>query len=148
MNHGEDNEDRALEASQRFIQRLKSLHRREVTVPVDVDAAILNKAREHLQGLDKGRRILPFPRWLAAAAAVVLVATVAGVWFQKRPVPFAREDLDRNGRVDVLDAFWLARKVQQGAVSTEFDLNGDGVVNARDIDAVVIRAVKLEGKQG
>jgi len=150
MNHGDYLDERQPEVPQQFIDAITAAHGQRVLVPTEVDAAILDKAREHLQSVAGKRRIIRFPRWLAAAAAVVLAATVAGVWLQKRPAPpaFAREDLDHNGRVDILDAFALARKVQQGAVSAQFDMNGDGVVNSRDIDVVAAQAVRLDGKQG
>ena len=148
MNGSDNPNKRELSVPKQFIHAITALHNRRVIVPPEVDAAIFQRACEHLQSVAGGRRIIRLPRWLAAAAAIILAMIVAGVWFQKQSAPpaFVREDLDHNGRVDILDAFALARKVQQGAVSLEFDMNGDGMVNSQDIDAVAAQAVKL--KQG
>jgi len=88
--------------------------------------------------------------WLSAAAAAILLL-IAIPQLSKRPTPkpargsaFARWDLNHDDRVDILDAFTLARKLKQGAISDpQLDLNGDGVVDERDVSALAARAVKL-----
>jgi hypothetical protein len=61
-------------------------------------------------------------------------------------------DIDRNGRVDILDAFKLARQIES-AGRTEanlslreqgWDMNGDGLVNRNDVDLVASAAVRLD----
>lgn len=54
-------------------------------------------------------------------------------------------DIDRNGRVDILDAFKLARLIES-AESTEarWDINGDGMVDRKDVDSVAFDAVRLD----
>jgi hypothetical protein len=93
-------------------------------------------------------------RWLpwvsVAAAAVVLLIAIPQ--FSKRPAPapardsvFARRDLNRDGPVDILDAFALARQLKQGGTKNlQLDVNGDGVVDERDVAAIAARAVKLD----
>lgn len=90
------------------------------------------------------------------------------------PTLAEREDIDHSGRVDILDAFALARMIEnqdtriagqrrdaRGDVGraadarpnragiTEipamFDLNGDGAVDQGDVDAVAMAAVSLKG---
>ena len=62
-----------------------------------------------------------------------------------RDSAFARWDLDRDGRVDILDAFAVARQLKQGGTrNLQLDVNGDGVVDERDVAAIAARAVKLE----
>jgi hypothetical protein len=58
---------------------------------------------------------------------------------------FAREDLNHDGRVDILDAFDLARtlKTRPGLTSPVMDVNGDGVVDERDVTSLAARAVQL-----
>jgi len=47
--------------------------------------------------------------------------------------------------VDMLDAFALARELQQGRTPRpQLDLNGDGVVDERDVEVLAARAVTLE----
>ena len=61
------------------------------------------------------------------------------------PSKVVPSDIDGNGRVDILDAFKLARGiegVERGA--TEWDINGDGVVNREDVDYVAFKAVRLD----
>jgi hypothetical protein len=58
---------------------------------------------------------------------------------------FAHEDINHDGQVDILDAFALARQLKAGATpNPQLDLNGDGVVDERDLAAVAARAVSLE----
>jgi hypothetical protein len=54
-------------------------------------------------------------------------------------------DVDGNGRVDVLDAFKLARFVESpGGADMQWDINGDGTVDSADVDAVAFSAVRLK----
>ena len=58
-----------------------------------------------------------------------------------------RHDLDGNGRVNILDAFVLARHVESAAVPRgQWDLNGDGLVDRNDVDLVAMAAVALNGR--
>jgi hypothetical protein len=84
----------------------------------------------------------PYRYWLAAAAALVLGLFLIRPW-ERSDRQDLRADLDRSGRVDVLDAFLLARKLAAGTAGPEFDLNGDGRVDQRDVDFAVNQAVRL-----
>jgi hypothetical protein len=54
-------------------------------------------------------------------------------------------DIDRSGRVDILDAFKLARQIKAGLQPSEkWDMNGDGQVNRKDVDLVAFAAVRLD----
>jgi hypothetical protein len=89
--------------------------------------------------------------WLTVGAAAILLL-MALPHFSKRAAPtsardsaFARWDLNRDGRVDILDAFSLARQLKQGAVSDrQLDFDGDGAVDERDVSAIAAHAVKLD----
>lgn len=60
------------------------------------------------------------------------------------PLP-ASVDIDGNGRVDILDAFALARRIRSGAaLREEWDFNGDGRVDRGDADVVALAAVRLD----
>ena len=88
--------------------------------------------------------------WVAAAAAIVLL--IALPQLVRKPgggpnsdVAIARGDFNHDRRVDILDAFALARQLKQGATrNLQLDVNGDGVVDERDVAALAARAVKLE----
>jgi hypothetical protein len=144
-------QDEALDAPPRLVAALKRLPKAPVFIPPTADEAILRAAQRHLDPPREARfgwfRFLP---WVAAAAAIL--SLVAVPQFYKRPAPrtapdsaFARGDLNHDGRVDILDAFALARQLKQGGTrDLQLDLNGDGVVDERDVAALAARAVKLE----
>jgi hypothetical protein len=56
---------------------------------------------------------------------------------------FAREDLNHDGRVDILDAFQLARELKSGK-APKMDLNADGHTDASDVEVLARRSVSLE----
>ncbi len=128
-------------------QRIKALYQEQLPIPFFVDELVLAKARAHLERPARSRIVVASFRWVAAAAVVTFGAWLGSLWFTaKSPATTAREDINQDGRVDILDAFALARRLQQGAVLRPlFDFNGDGVVDQKDIDAVAARAVKLGG---
>jgi hypothetical protein len=123
-------------------------------VPAAVDEAILRDAR---WGFARRRRFGLAARWvggIAAAAAAVVV--VAFNLHRARPAAtnvaatqqgFVAGDVDQNGHVDILDAFVLARKVdaRPATVTRADDVNADGVLDRRDVDAVAAMAVRLPG---
>lgn len=146
-----DNDSADSAAPPGFIAALKQSQSRRVFVPPTVDEAVLRAAKQRFAPVN---RRSPAPlvgwfRWLAFATACLLLC--ASYWLTRpgsllnRASVFAREDLNRDGRVDILDAFQLARQLQSGAQpGAHFDLNGDGVVDQRDAEAIATEAVKLE----
>ena len=89
----------------------------------------------------RGRGFAPL-----TAVAVTIVAAGVLVWLAVHPRAAVRpEDLNADGQVDMLDAFALARELQQGRTPRpQLDLNGDGVVDERDVEVLAARAVTLE----
>jgi hypothetical protein len=86
-------------------------------------------------------------RWAAwGGVAVTMIAVGALVWLGGYPRLAARpEDLTGDGVVDMLDAFALARELQRAPAShPQLDLNRDGAVDERDVQALAARAVLLE----
>lgn len=152
MNHGDINTRRDGEeppAPEKLVAALKELPARRVFVPPTVDAAVLLAARRHLakprrSGFGSFRAWLNWPAWAAACLALVGL-----IYFFTKPagvIPeFTREDLNHDGRVDILDAFQLARELQSGQkAASALDLNGDGVVDRRDVELIADQAVKLQ----
>lgn len=81
----------------------------------------------------------------AAAADTAALATEATL-----PPPDAaprprRGDVNGDGRVDILDAFVLAKAVEAGAAAGEWDLSGDGRVDRADVERVARAAVAVRG---
>lgn len=135
-------------APARLVAALKELPPRRVFVPPTVNDAVLAAARRHFSkpsrwfGFDNFRL-----RWLWPAVATACLVVVGISYFLIRPGQprFAREDLNRDGKVDILDAFALARESQANVrLPTSFDLNGDGVVDRRDAEWIAVQAVRLE----
>jgi len=144
-------EDERPAAPESLVRDLRAVYRHDADVPREVDEAILRMARRQLV---RRPRVLVL-RWAAAAAmaACVLIAVLLSVPGSRTPVPagagrlaLAREDLDRDGRVDILDAFALAQAIEGGKEHrADWDVNGDGRVDRSDVDAVAMAAVRLEG---
>ena len=119
---------------------LARLCRPGFVVPAEVDRAILSLARCRIRA---NERVKPVVRWLVratAAAAVLLVALWVGTSRARLP-----QDIDGSGRVDILDAFTLARVLdEKRAVERKWDVTGDGKVDRADMDAVAMSAVRLD----
>lgn len=136
-------------ASPRLQKDLRSLFEPSGPVPPQVDKAILAEAHRRLA---KPRRLIVPLRWAAAAAAAVIVIGVVLVSTNHQSSIISHQsraesgvDVDGNGRVDILDAFRLARDIEsRGPDRTPWDLNGDGLVDRKDVDAVALAAVRLD----
>lgn len=152
----------------RLVEDMIALDGLHGNVPEAVDRAVLARAREHLVSPRQGsvwiavvRRALG-KRWptlgrplaAAAAAAVLLILVwngidtdrLTGVRTQQRAG--ASEDLDGNGRVDIADAFHLARALAGNhSLRTDWDVNRDGVVGSEDVDAIARAAVRISRRE-
>lgn len=92
---------------------------------------------------------------LAAAIGLIVWISSAGPFGDAPPsdlpggTPIAVVgDVDRNGKVDILDAYLLQRSINAGnALQSDWDMTGDGQVNRDDVSAVAMLAVKLDGGQ-
>jgi hypothetical protein len=167
-------EECELLAPQGLIDDLRALHAAG-DVPRSVDEAVLTAVRPWFIRQRRRRLILRFTiiGAGAAAAGILLLATFLppGVLSRTRSAlppqfdayvqappaqvgPASEVPADRvappsaavRGRVTILDAFALARHLKAGdAVQAEWDMNHDGVVDRRDVDALAMAAVRVEG---
>ncbi len=167
----------APEAPNALVQDMASLYGRSLD-PSPLDDTILATARSHFEAstspvvpatpVESGESepIAPavpirawWARWrvieVASLAAVVALIVWIGVPDQQPRhdnissgnVPLAG-DVDRNGRVDILDAYQLQRKIETGdTLSSALDMTGDGQINRDDVSAIAQLAVRLEGGQ-
>jgi len=132
-------------APQRLKEDLAALSRAGFPVPADVDDAVRAMARRHFSARKRVRHTVGWLAAAAAAAAVILAVLWTSPVLQRSISPSAMlQDIDRSGRVDILDAFALARLVENStAPRREWDIDGDGVVGRRDVDAIAMTAVSL-----
>ena len=117
---------------------------RRVDIPAEIDAVMLAMGRKYAA---HRRR---FRYWRATIGGVAAAAMLLLGWllWPVQPKPAAQVastavspmDLDGSGRVDILDAYALAKQLPNGR-----DINGDGKVDQADVDAIAKAAVDLKG---
>jgi len=150
-NHEADFEARISEA---FREDLRSLYEAEAGVPREVDEQILAEARTHAP--PRKSRIVRL-RWAVAAAAAACVLIAISILTgpsrrsatrEVRAPAHAAKDFDGNGRVDIVDAYQLARRLKEGGRPGKvWDLNGDGNVDGDDVDQLAMTAVSLKRRR-
>ncbi len=121
-------------------------------IPDQLGETVAAQARSHFALHRRRRMVLRLAKVGAAAASVALVCWLG--WpeppsqMPDMPAVLAvvePEDIDRNGRVDILDAFALARGLETPAsLQQGWDITNDGRIDLRDVDAVAFAAVNLQ----
>ncbi|MEO2013419.1 MAG: dockerin type I domain-containing protein [Fuerstiella sp.] len=158
---------------QEVVAKLRERSAAPISVPRTMDEAILANARSVLHEVARAKQVQPLRRtrkWtvglvsVGSLAAALLIA-VTSQWnvpdIQPQParsiadyttsddesfgsIEFHREDVDRSGNVDILDAFALARQVRRSDTNlVTGDQNGDGVINEADVEWIAMSAVML-----
>src|SRR5881409_454977 len=108
--NGDNNENAAMPKA--LTEKLRAAaSRTSVLVPEAVDETVLSRSRLYFAQIRQRRSKARQPWWLAAAACVALLAFVGLSLFER--TRYERADIDHSGRVDILDAFALARRIQQ-----------------------------------
>ncbi len=121
-----------------FVLALRSLHAPPPFHTDDLDRAVTNLPIHPPFRATKWKRLAVIATPLAAAAAIALILTL------NRP-PTDPADLDRDGRITILDAFALARALDAGAdITPGWDRNADGRTDTLDADAIALAAVSLD----
>ena len=123
------------------------------TVPPEVNEAVINAARTQFTHQRRRRLLLRLaPLGAAAAAAIALIMLSLPTRYadqrqaESHEITVIPEDIDRNGHVDILDAFALARRIEaDGVLGLAWDINGDGEVDGGDVDTVAMTAVRING---
>jgi hypothetical protein len=134
-----EREQRLPDALQQAFARL-----REERVPAEIDRAVLGRAADHFAR----RRRRRFTTVLGSSLAAAGVLAVAFLSFQRMDsveTQTARaEDVDGSGRVDILDAFALARRLsREDRPDSKLDFTHDGRVDRADVDHVAQIAVRI-----
>jgi hypothetical protein len=90
-----------------LVARLKRGDSSQPIVDPRTDAAVLDRARAYFAGRRERPRLPQRARWASlAAAAAIAVALLVVQPFERARDP---DDVDGSGRVDILDAFAVAR---------------------------------------
>jgi anti-sigma factor RsiW len=122
-----------------------------VEIPELVEARILRQARRSAARLRSGRS-----RWIALAAAAALLLAVT--WLLRMPpagpssptdgaTQVQSADINGDGKLDILDAYVLARRIESDAGSeAAWDIDDDGRVDRADVDALARIAVRIEAE--
>lgn len=129
---------------------LHSLYARGVPIPESIDVSILADARAGFARRRRFRLALRGAVIAAGAAAAAMVVLAVRLSDPNAPSTpgtpaLARaEDVDHSGRVDILDAFVVARLIEvEGQLDrpAAYDVNGDGAIDRADVDRIAMAAV-------
>lgn len=155
-----------------IIDALRDLDGPAVLPDAQRDADVLSGARQHLAGaaeVERKRRNLRLFFAGSAGGAIAAAAMIAFVVFVGHPLStpqadreFAQSapaspqpadalpgDVDLSGRIDILDAYALAKQIDRGQATDQADFNKDGQVDQADIDLLANRSVALDtGERG
>jgi hypothetical protein len=126
-------------------------------VPPGIEGVILARTQAHFARQRRLNRTLALIGALSAAAAVVLFAVLLNRNPQMKQMAqskengaaptstvAANEDIDGNGRVDILDAFALARRIESDqAGGAGANVNVDGKPGPDDVKRIALAAVRL-----
>jgi len=135
-----------------LVEGLGQAYGRSVEVPRAIDQAVLGAMREKFA---RRRRMRLIVRWGAVASGAVAACVVLAIWLgsgdgratqmASTPATVAiKGDIDASGRVDMVDALLLARRVKRGEkLDAAWDINGDGKVDQADVEAIAHGAVTL-----
>jgi len=106
--------------------------------PVDVPAAVKQQVLAMTRISPRGRGWRP----LAAAAAILI--GLGAVWVAVTIHRARSGVVDRNRRVDIVDAYALAVRLRSGQkLDLIYDVNGDGKVDERDVEEIARRSVSI-----
>lgn len=152
------------------VAALRERHGPGGEIPNSVSDAILANASAHLSQISrpqKARKSNSRFRWVAwssgtiAAAALLFALMPSGpqqpelsrnmvadaetfVMQELADEGVLSGDIDQSGRIDILDAFALARQVDSNSEYTsQWDQNGDGRMDQDDVDLIALNAVTL-----
>ena len=132
----------------KLAQAIHARYSPDIVVPAEINRLIVNQARANLA---RRRRL----RWWAMGGSAIAAVAVVAVVLLRPPLPRSVPsvasgpgDINGDGRIDMLDAYLLAKHIKDGdRLDPRWDMNGDGVIVQRDIDAIAAIAVSL-GKGG
>ena len=151
---------RSCQLCRRILDELSALSRDATSnrpsipaVPESADRAvqdIIARRSNEIRWRRSHARFVGRPAWAAAAAVIVIFLSI---WIMS---PHQREflspgtssvlrgDVDRSGVVDIVDAYLMAVRLEEGiGIPGNWDLNNDGTINRQDVAVVTESAVAV-----
>jgi hypothetical protein len=137
----EQEHERLPDALERAFVRLRADR-----VPAEVDRSVLTQAAGHFAQRRRRRWTVTVGSSLAAAGVIAVAFLSFQRMNERVETQTARaEDVDGSGRVDILDAFALARALAHGdRPKPALDFTHDGRVDRADVDHVAQIAVRIK----
>lgn len=138
----------------RLREAIARLHGINIRVPSELDTAILTDAKRSF--VRRRRAWMVIGRLTIGVAAAALVTIAMRVFMpapsSHSPTAMAQPaklyqlaDVNHDGRVDILDAYFVARKIaRHEPLDPAWDVNGDGVVDQKDVDLIATLAVSAD----
>jgi hypothetical protein len=136
--------DEELQAPPRLVEALRQASAERIFVPPTIERTILKAAERQLSPSQPNRKCWWWKALATASAIMVAFALIMTQWQHSNKGPFAAEDLNQDGNLDILDAFTLARQLKQGISPNEnLDLNSDATIDDKDVAIIATHVVKL-----
>ena len=142
--------------SQGFTDDISSIFTPPHPIPLEIDQKIIAQTRQHFGKQRRNKHLwLKCATAAAIAAAALLIISVMILPNAQYSIKHdstevyneavgLREDLDQSGSIDILDAFYLARQIENSDnLLPQWDLNNDGAINRTDVDLIANAAVRL-----
>lgn len=141
-----------LDLPPRLREAMVRMHLIDLPVPTELDRAILADAKRSF--LRRRRAWMVISRLSIGIATAALVAIAVRVFVAapsshpptamvQPPRLYQIADVNHDGRVDILDAYIVARKIaRHEPLDPAWDINGDGVVDQKDVDLIATLAVR------
>ncbi len=130
---------------QRLRNDLAAVYGPSIQIPGSVDRLILSAARAGMARRRRSHRIIRWVGAAAAAAALLISLRIALVHPSQSSNPVALVgDVNGDGKVDILDAYVVARAIHDHArLNPAWDVNRDGVVDEKDVQWIASTSVSV-----
>lgn len=127
-------------------EKLKAAHEAP-PVPVDLSARLLASAKASYAIRLRRRRIVRWSTLIGSAAAIIVLSLLLLLPNHSSNQHLAQiGDVNHDGRVDILDAYVVAKAISGGGkLDPAWDVNHDGVVDQKDVDWIAAAAVNVTG---
>lgn len=145
MDPSDPQDDAELNVPEVLRSALKTWYDPVPSVPESIDQRILADARRDLALRAVPARPRRRTAWtvVAAVSTVIAASLLIFVSGPERNSGLTGRDFDGDGRIDILDAFAMARLLKSGKPQSRLDVNGDGRQDQSDVDVVARQAVML-----